>query len=155
MKISKFLICVFLFSILSQLSYSEDAANSTKQTLAIPALPPAKAPIKPPVLGTCSEYTDYYIYECIPFTCSLPVPDNPEVSREMTTTGMNGEYCVHNITYKVRHESFNKKDIKIHCMLTQEGRAEAANQFTRYKQGLTGVYKSRATSPRLKKECRF
>lgn len=132
---------------------TKEVAASTSQQLTPPPLPEAKAPPTLPDLGTCSEYTDYYIYQCQPFTCSLPLAKSPGVRREMSTLGFQGDKCLHEIIIRVRHESFRQADMRIHCALSQEGRAEMANLFTRYKKGNLAAYTNRSLGPKLKKEC--
>lgn len=156
-----FLIAIILFSFNICLSdepqntspLTTKASNANQSQLPIPALPEngLKNPI--PDLGTCNEYSDYYIHECHPFKCSMPLANHPGVTREMSTSGFEKNKCIHQIILKVRHENFRQADIKINCKLSTEGRAEMANLFTRYKKGDITAYTNRSFTSILGKEC--
>ena len=53
--------------------------------------------IKLPSLGSCDEYTDYFIYKCMPFKCNLPIGNYKDVHREMEIIGEEDGKCIHNI----------------------------------------------------------
>lgn len=106
-----------------------------------------------PNLGSCSEYTDYYIYKCEPFSCKLPVAGMPGVTREMETTGYEKGYCIHKYKLSIRNKNFPFTDLKMSCKLTKEGRLELANQFTKYKEGETSVYANPSVNDVVSKEC--
>lgn len=106
-----------------------------------------------PSLGTCSEYTDYFIYKCEPFACKLPVAGMPGVTREMETIGYEKGYCVHKYKLSIRNKNFPFTDFKMACNLTKEGRLELANQFTQYKEGKVSVYANPSVNDVVSKEC--
>lgn len=107
-----------------------------------------------PNLGDCSEFSDYYIYQCQPFKCSLPLANSPGVYREMSTLGFQNDKCIHKISFHIRHENFRQADIHITCKLSEEGRKEMSSLFTRYKNGDITAYTGRSMGRKLGKECR-
>ena len=119
------------------------------------ASPPTEAvALEKPSLGTCDEYTDYYIYQCTPFKCTLPIAGIEKASREMETIALDNGKCIHNITMYARHEKFRPANFYINCKLSPEGRADMADLFTRYKNGDIKVYQKRIMTETLQKECR-
>ena len=118
------------------------------------ALDEAKnAPKELPSLGTCDEYTDYFIYKCKPFKCRLSVGTMPGVTREMETIGYEGDVCVHKYKFMIRNPHFAPTDIKISCNLSEKGRLEMAKEFTDYKKGKVDVYSNPEFTDTLGKEC--
>ncbi|MEK6734772.1 MAG: hypothetical protein AABY27_06700 [Pseudomonadota bacterium] len=108
---------------------------------------------KKPILGDCSEYTDYYIYKCTPFKCKLPIDGMPGVYREMETIGFEQGYCIHKYKFMIRTRKFTPTDLKMSCKLTEKGRLELANQFTAYKKGDTQIYANPENTDTLNQEC--
>lgn len=112
-----------------------------------------KEVFKPP-LGSCSEYTDYYIYKCQPFKCSLNIAKIALTSLEMQVVGMNKDnLCEYNYKYNMRNPKFPPAEIKMKCSLSEAGALEMANQFTQYKNGDLNVYISPPYNEILSKEC--
>ena len=115
---------------------------------------PAQAPEIPlPSLGSCDEYTDYFIYQCMPFKCRLQVGNYQETYRQMETIGYQDNKCVHNIKFLMLNKAYSPAESYIYCNLSETGRLEMANLFTRYKKGELKVYTKPTLSPLLKKEC--
>jgi len=109
---------------------------------------------KKPDLGSCDEYTDYYIYKCQPFVCKLPVAYLPGVTRQMEVIGFENGACTYKFKIMIRNPKFTPTDIKKICHLSQAGRLEVANEFTQYKKGKVDVYTNPPpSSERLTKEC--
>lgn len=144
-------------------SSTPSPAQNANQT-PIPTEEKARRSLYPPVhkpnttnlpnLGDCSEFSDYYIYQCQPFKCSLPLANSPGVFREMSTLGYQGDKCIHKISFRIRHENFRQADIHISCKLSEEGRKEMSSLFTRYKNGDITAYTGRSMGRKLGKECR-
>ncbi|MCT4635007.1 MAG: hypothetical protein N4A31_02000 [Rickettsiales bacterium] len=128
--------------------------NSTTQTQA--ANIPTAQPEKPlPSLGSCDEYTDYYIYQCMPHKCSLQIGDYVGVTRTMETIGYKDNLCVHNIVFRMRNPKYPPSESYIYCKLNEQGRLEMANSFTRYKKGDLKAYVDPVMSKELKNQCKF
>ena len=108
--------------------------------------------VEAPSLGDCSEYTDSYIYQCKEFKCRLPLKI-PGVVRQIEILGYDGEKCTYRFALIVRHKDYPPVDLRMLCKLSEKGRLEIANQFTRYKKGDTTVYASPETNPIYGKEC--
>jgi hypothetical protein len=106
-----------------------------------------------PSLGSCDEYTDYYIYKCMPQKCTLQIGAYQGVYREMETLGYDGDVCIHNIRFMIRNKAAPSTDYNLYCKLSENGRLEMANLFTRYKKGEVKVYVDTIMSKELKKEC--
>jgi len=111
--------------------------------------------IKLPSLGSCDEYTDYFIYKCMPFKCNLPIGNYKDVHREMEIIGEEDGKCIHNIKFIMRDKRFPPADSYIYCKLSENGKLEMANLFTRYKKGDLKVYTDPMLSKLLKQECEF
>lgn len=130
---------------LALLSISNFCFATSKQT----------AQIKLPNLGTCDEYTDYFIYKCKPYTCRLQIGNYNNVYRIMETKGEEDGRCIHNIKFEMRSPRFKAADSYIYCKLSENGKLEMANLFTRYKKGDLKVYTDPMLSDLLKKECDY
>ena len=106
-----------------------------------------------PSLGNCSEYSDYYIYKCTPFKCKLPIAKLVETSRIMEVLQMNDDICYFNYQFVVRDPKYPPTEIKFKCKLSEKGRLEMANQFTKYKEGDISMYMTPPQNPILNQEC--
>lgn len=107
-----------------------------------------------PPLGTCSEYTDYYMYQCKPYKCILPIAKLAMTSIQFQIIGMKEDKsCEIKYTYKMRNPKFPPAEIKMRCILSERGRLEIANQFTQYKKGNLNMYISPPYNETLGKEC--
>lgn len=116
---------------------------------------PKKVPVdkEKPSLGTCSEYTDYYIYKCTPFKCKLPIARLVETTRIMEVLQKDGDTCYFNYQFVIRDPKYPPTEIKFKCKLSEKGRLEMANQFTKYKEGDIGIYMTPPQNPILNQEC--
>ncbi len=110
-------------------------------------------PTKLPALGSCDPYSDYYIYQCKPFKCKLPIANMPAISREMEVIGYDKDLCLFNYKTMSRNPNFPPSDLKKACRLSEKGRLEMANQFTQYKKGKTEFYSHPPVNDVLGKEC--
>ena len=137
-------ILILLILCVAELCFaSQAAAPSAKEE-------PKK---KPPALGNCDPYTDYYIYKCQPLKCKLPIANMPNVFREMETIGYEKNICLHNYKLIVRNPNYPPTDFKMRCRLSERGRLEMAAQFTNYKKGETDVYTNPPFNETLNQEC--
>ena len=113
----------------------------------------AHAVDKPPSLGNCSEYTDYYIYKCQKFKCKLPVAKMTKTFLEMEVVEDAKQGCIYNYQYNIRNPQYPPTEIRMKCTLSEEGKLEMANQFTAYKKGNVGIYIDPPFNEVLAKEC--
>lgn len=134
------------------LASGQSIANTSTGAANIPAAQTDK-PL--PSLGTCDEYTDYYIYQCIPHKCSLQIGGYVGVTRTMETLGYKDNLCVHNIVFRMRNPKYPASESYIYCKLNEQGRLEMANSFTRYKKGELEAYVNPVMSKQLKNQCKF
>lgn len=117
---------------------------------------PAETPeIHLPSLGSCDEYTDYFIYQCMPHKCSLQIGNYEGVTRVMETIGYKDNLCVHNIVFRMRNKKYPPSESYIYCNLNEQGRLEMANLFTRYKKGDLQAYTNPVMTKELKSQCQF
>lgn len=145
----KYLLIIFLsiisfcFSVLGNNvntpSYKQQSATFTKL----------------PSLGSCDEYTDYFIYKCKPYRCKLQIANYQNVYRVMETKGEENGKCIHNIKFEMRNPHFKSADSYVYCKLSENGKLEMANLFTRYKKGDLKVYTDPMLSNLLKQECDY
>jgi len=141
------IICFMIFySFYSLASLNENMAGNQKN------IDKSKT-LEKPNLGSCSEYSDYYIYKCTPFACSLPVGKYQGIKRTMETKGFEEDKCVHKYVYVIREKKFPSADIRVECKLSELGRREMAALFTQYKNGNTSVYTYPEMNQVLSKEC--
>lgn len=141
-----------LFLILITITSISFAAEDEIKTQPVTRIPEKKA--KLPSLGSCNEYSDYYIYKCMPFKCSLPVGNFEGVKREMETIGYNEDNtCLHKYSIVVRHPKFPAGEIRMTCNLSERGRLEMSNLFTLYKKGDLSVYTNPPLNNLLNQEC--
>ena len=117
-SLSLLLVAVFIKSY----TLSDALAEENKNTEVIP-------------LGTCNEYSDYYIYQCSPFKCELPIKNRPGVLKKMEVIGYQEGKCLYKYSYMIRNPKFPPTDFRLTCKLSERGRLEISNQFTRYKKG--------------------
>ncbi len=127
------------------------AAQNQAKKVEVPTI--IKKEKKTPSLGSCDEYTDYFIYKCMKFKCKLPVGYFEGVTREMETLGYEEDLCLHNYNIVVRNPKFPAGEIRIACKLSEQGRLELANLFTLYKKGELSVYTNPPMSKLLNQEC--
>ena len=77
---------IFLLLLLGMASYAAEQLSPPPAPMAqVPTISvaPAQAPEIPlPSLGSCDEYTDYFIYQCMPFKCRLQVGNYQETYRQ-------------------------------------------------------------------------
>jgi hypothetical protein len=148
-----------LFFLIANISF---ATSQTKENESIPVVPSPSAsviedakidPSKLPSLGSCDPYSDYFIYQCKPFKCSLNIANMPNASREMEVIGYENGLCIHNYKLSVRAPNLPPADFKITCRLSEKGRLEASNQFTSYKKGKIEVYSQPPYNETLSIEC--
>jgi hypothetical protein len=104
-------------------------------------------------LGNCNEYSDYYIYKCQAFKCKLSLGKDLQVWREMETVGYQGGLCIHKYNMIIRHPKFPATSFKNLCKLSERGRLEMAELFTKYKKGDIEVYLNPPFSETLSREC--
>ncbi len=145
---------IFLLSLLGIISYAAEQSSLTPAQQ-VPTISASKAQtpeIPLPSLGSCDEYTDYFIYQCMPFKCRLQI-GNQEIYRQMETIGYQDNKCVHNIKFLMLNKAYPPAESYIYCNLSETGRLEMANLFTRYKKGDLKVYTKPTLSPLLKQEC--
>ena len=139
-----------IFLLIGNFTYAADQLAEPEETSPGPSAALAN-PL--PSLGTCNEYTDYYIYQCMPFKCNLQIGQYEDVYREMETIGYEKDLCIHNIRFIMRNKAFPPAEFNLFCKLSKNGRLEMANLFTRYKKGEIKVYVDTIMSKELKKEC--
>jgi len=106
-----------------------------------------------PSLGTCDQYTDYYIYKCQPFKCKLPIQGFPGVFREMETIGYEKGMCLHKYTLVIRSDLFPSTDLRYTCRLSEAGRVKLAHHFKRYKEGDIEIYSNPPATDSSSDEC--
>ena len=106
-----------------------------------------------PSLGSCSAYTDYYIYKCQPFKCKLPVAKIAMTYLKMEAIKKTDQGCEYNYQYIIRDPKYPPAEIRMRCILSEKGALEMANQFTDYKKGNVGIYIDPPYSEILGKEC--
>ncbi len=107
----------------------------------------------PPSLGSCSPYLDYYIYKCQAYKCSLNVPKLVRTKLEMEILGEKDGVCLYNYKYIVRNPQIPPAEIKMQCKLSERGKLEMANQFTKFKKGDIGIYINPPVNQVLNSEC--
>ena len=110
-------------------------------------------PKKLPSLGSCGDDTGYFIKNCIPFKCRLPIGDFPNTYREMEIVGYEGAVCIHKFASIIRNPKYPAVDFRTICKLSEAGREEVANQFISYQKGNLTAYTSPVLSKDVSKEC--
>lgn len=158
MKYYIILILVIFGGIASASNQAITAANAdTAAAIKTEAanMPPSEPEVPLPSLGSCDEYTDYYIYQCMPQKCSLQIGGYVGVTRTMETIGYKDNLCVHNIVFRMRNPKYPSSESYIYCKLNEQGRLEMANLFTRYKKGDLKAYVDPVMSKELKSQCKF
>jgi hypothetical protein len=131
-----FKLCLLILLLAPYLSSSEETIKQEK-----------------PDLGTCDEYTDYYIYKCKPFKCELKVGKENDITRSIETIGFEKDRCVHKYINRIQHPSFPPTEFKISCELSERGLLEMSALFTKYKKGDIEVYINPPYSEVLSQEC--
>lgn len=137
---------ILILLLIVKISYAEPQASPE---------PTTEPEVPLPSLGSCDEYTDYYIYQCTPFKCRLQIGPYQGVEREMEVLGYENNKCVHKIKFIMRNKAYPPSESFISCRLNERGRLQMANLFTRYKKGDLKAYIDPVMPLDLKQQCIF
>jgi hypothetical protein len=147
----KFIIIAFI--LLAKISFASTGAQKAP-SFSKEASEDAKIdPSNLPSLGNCDPYSDYYIYQCKPFKCKIPLKNMPGIFRELEIIGYENNLCIHKYKMISKSEKFPPSELKINCRLSEKGRLEIANQFTQYKKGKIEFYTNPPANPVVSSEC--
>lgn len=138
-----FIILCFIFIYAHADNQTNTNNNNTKNTITK----------KPKSLGTC-EYLDYYIYNCLTFTCTVPIEFmGGDFAATFKIYGKNQNICSFDYKFNSKMPDGQSFPIKIHCNLDSNGIYSFRKSWFEYTSGTGPGFTKSSQDPLLKKGC--